>query len=152
MKLENENIYIYIYIYIYETFINNCSGNDDLHFAPNQKWNPIWKWFRFITKIWPNWNLCLLVWWWMLFQTQFFVTNIKHLRKIIHTHSKFEEKIYKTTLSSHSNFLFKREVKKKMQFLSGTFKWVYIHPIGAKVEFVRSAQVRPFKTELKKNS
>jgi hypothetical protein len=41
MKLENENIYIYIYIYIYETFINNCSGNDDLHFAPNQKWNPI---------------------------------------------------------------------------------------------------------------
>lgn len=24
-----------------ETFINNFSGNNDLHFAPNQKWNPI---------------------------------------------------------------------------------------------------------------
>jgi hypothetical protein len=75
------------------------------------------------------------------------VTNIKCLRKIIHTHSKFEEKIYKTTtLSSHSNFLFKREVKKKIEYLGGTFKWVYTHPIGAKVGFVRSAQLRPFKT------
>jgi hypothetical protein len=78
------------------------------------------------------------------------VTNIKCLRKIIHTHSKFEEKIYKTTFSSHSNFPFKREVKNKIQFLSGTFKWVYIHPIGAQVGFVRSAQLRPFKTGKKK--
>jgi hypothetical protein len=80
------------------------------------------------------------------------VTNIKRLRKLIHTHSKFEEKNYKTTLSSHSNFLFKREVKSKIQFLSGTFKWVYIHPIGAKVGFVRSAQRRPFKTKQKRKT
>jgi hypothetical protein len=80
------------------------------------------------------------------------VTNIKCVRKIIHTHSKFEEKICKTTLSSHSDFLFKREGKNKTQFLSGTFKWVYIHPIGAKVGFVRSAQRRPFKTKQKRKT
>jgi hypothetical protein len=79
------------------------------------------------------------------------VTNIKHLRNLIHTHSIFEEKFYRTTLSSHSNFLFKREVKKKIPFLSGTFKWVYIRPIGAKDEFVRSAQLRAFKNKKQKN-